>query len=560
MFFFRCRLKCFNKITENEQIEILHKSGDFNSKDEQDHFFQSLIEALPVKTKRSRLRPTEDNGAAEMQPRPSHSVDHASSFNFFVMVGKSRIKVCKKAFLSLHGIGEKRVRRLKELLLMGKSPRDLRGQQNNRKTFPKDFTDMIKDHINSFPVKTSHYASKEIKYLDAKLDIKMMHSLFKEKYSLTDSDCKYSYYYKMYKEHFNYRFGRPQIDTCCECEQLSVRLKNPQLNDTAKRVAAAQLLVHKSRSNKFYNSLRNTKEYCTTHENALLLCFDYMQNISLPTIPVQEMYYLRQLSVLPFGVHNAKNETATFYLYHEGVAQKGSNEVCTFLLRYINDNVPSTVDELYLYSDNCTGQNKNHAMIRFLMSLTDSGRFKKVVYRLPIRGHSYLPCDRDFGLVKRKLRKQDRYYTVKEVASMILSSTKQGKFMVDLVQTEDILDFQKWWPQFYKKTTASEESKKEKKGKREFFTVSVYHEFIFGKSRKGEVSASDFIDGIQRKTFQLISCKSDLVSLPTQRAYEEKKPIREEKINDLKKVLHYVPSEHSWFYNELLQWPTKKKD
>lgn len=194
------------------------------------------------------------------------------------------------------------------------------------------------------------------------------------------------------------------------------------------------------------------------------------------------------------------------------------------------------------------------------MSLTDSGRFKKVVYRLPIRGHSYLPCDRDFGLVKRKLRKQDRYYTVKEVASMILSSTKQGKFMVDLVQTEDILDFQKGWPQFYKKNTASEESKKEKKGKREFFTVSVYHEFIFEKSRKGEVSASYFIDGNQRKTFQLISCKSDLVSLPTQRAYEEKRPIREEKINDLKKVLHYVPSEHSWFYNELLQWATKKKD
>ncbi|XP_054287369.1 uncharacterized protein LOC129003147 [Macrosteles quadrilineatus] len=550
-----CRMKCFERITEEDQLDILNRGGSFQNKDEQDLFYQSLIEAYPVKTRRSRV-----TTQTEEEPKPKHSVAHESSFTFHVLVGEKRTKVCKKAFLSLYGIGDKKVRRLKNLLLKGKSPRDLRGQQMNRKTFPKDYTDQIKKHIESFPLKISHYSSKEIKYLDANLDIKKMYNLFLDKFE--GSDVVYSYYYKVFKEHFNYRFGRPQIDTCCECEMLNTRIKNPQLNETAKRVAEAQLLVHKKRSNKFYKSISETKDYCASHKNALLLCFDYCANISLPTLPVQDVYYLRQLSVYPFAIHNSNNDSATFYLYHQGVAAKGCNEVCSFIQKYINDNVPANVDELYLYSDNCTGQNKNHTMIRFLQYLIDSGRFKKIVYRLPIRGHSYLPCDRVFGVVKRKLRRCDRYYTVKEVTEMIISASVQGKFTVDLVDKDDILDFQKWWPNFYKKSTFSEETKTEKRGKREYFTITSYHEFSFHHSKKGQVVVSDFIGGFPSKTFNLANQSNQQVEIspPTDILYKEKVPIPKKKMDDIKKLVQYVPQEHLAFYHELVCWPTIEKD
>ena len=103
--------------------------------------------------------------------------------------------------------------------------------------------------------------------------------------------------------------------------------------------------------------------------------------------------------------------------------------------------IPDHVDELYLYSDNCTGQNKNHAVLRLFMALTDSGRFKKVVYRLPVRRHSYLPCDRSFGLVKRTLRQHDRYYTVTEIEELILSSSQNNTFKVKCVGIKDVKDF-----------------------------------------------------------------------------------------------------------------------
>ena len=46
--------------------------------------------------------------------------------------------------------------------------------------------------------------------------------------------------------------------------------------------------------------------------------------------------------------------------------------------------------------------------------------------------------------------------TVKDGTEIILTSTKEGKFIVDLTQTDNVLGFQNWWHNFYKKTTASE--------------------------------------------------------------------------------------------------------
>ncbi|KAJ4443428.1 hypothetical protein ANN_05097 [Periplaneta americana] len=109
------------------------------------------------------------------------------------MVGEWKFEVCKKAFTS-----QLLVRRLRKLILLDKSPEDNRGKQQNQKTNPITTVMQVKDRIASFPLETSHYSSKEVNYLHAK-------------------------------------FGRPQIDTCCDCEEPQVRVKSPALNETAKR-------------------------------------------------------------------------------------------------------------------------------------------------------------------------------------------------------------------------------------------------------------------------------------------------------------------------------------
>ena len=133
----------------------------------------------------------------------------------------------------------------------------MRGKRNTRPhVLPVNILIKVKEHIDSFPKNQSHYSLKTIFYLDPTLTVKAMHSLFLKKYPELRNKVKYEYYLKYFKENFQLRFGRPQVDVCSLCEELGTKLRYPNLNDNAKRVTAAELMVHKRRAKKFYNKLQ----------------------------------------------------------------------------------------------------------------------------------------------------------------------------------------------------------------------------------------------------------------------------------------------------------------
>ncbi|VVC42322.1 Hypothetical protein CINCED_3A018866 [Cinara cedri] len=95
------------------------------------------------------------------------------------------------------------------------------------------------------------------------------------------------------RENFNLSFGRPQVDTCCKCEDLSNKIKNTFLNETAKRTAVAEMIVHKRQAKQFYTILISSRDENKQLDDFLCLTFDYMQNLQLPKIPVQDLFYFR---------------------------------------------------------------------------------------------------------------------------------------------------------------------------------------------------------------------------------------------------------------------------
>ncbi|KAJ8896643.1 hypothetical protein PR048_001987 [Dryococelus australis] len=152
----------------------------------------------------------------------------------------------------------------------------------------------------------------------------------------------------------------------------------------------------------------------TNQPHVLAICFDYMQNIQLPQVPVQETFYLRQLTVNVFSIHNITNNTGNIYIYHESITKKGPNEVFSFLCDYLKD-VPPEITEIHLYLDNCSGQNKNHSLSKLLLVMTDTRQFNKIEHFFPLRGHSVMPCDQDFGIIKRYIKRHDRFFSVHEL-------------------------------------------------------------------------------------------------------------------------------------------------
>lgn len=146
-------------------------------------------------------------------------------------------------------------------------------------------------------------------------NVTKMYELFINKYPDLREVVKYEFYLDYFKK---FRFGRPQVDVCSICEDLKIKIKSSTLNDNAKRVACAELMVHKRRAKRFYNKLNEIKELSKSRPDVMAIAFDYMQNLPLPFLPVQEMFYLRKLWLYVFNVYDIKNDKAYFYTYTEG--------------------------------------------------------------------------------------------------------------------------------------------------------------------------------------------------------------------------------------------------
>lgn len=288
------------------------------------------------------------------------------------------------------------------------------------------------------------------------------------------------------------------------------------------------------------------------------ICIDFMANISLPCISVQDAYYLRQLTVNVFGVHNLATRESTIFIYHEVEGGKGSNEVCTMLNWYIKNKVNKDVKTLYLFGDNCSGHNKNNTMVRMMMQLCEVNRFSNAKLIFPIRGHYFMPNDWDFAIIRRKLRKEERYYTVEEVVELIRNSSKNpNKFSVVKMKIHDFIDYNSWWPKFYKKTCLSDDSygKKVPKNLKISFMSSKYREMSFSAKEPHSVHCNMNISGLTMDTFRFRNTVHPL-ELPTKKAYTTLVPMNNKKMDDLRKMLVYIPQVKMAFWNQIYSWPT----
>ena len=126
-----------------------------------------------------------------------------------------------------------------------------------------------------------------------------------------------------------------------------------------------------------------------------MITFDLMQNLPVPTLTHGSMFYLRQLWVYNFGIHNSTTGSASMFIWNESVAGRGADEICSCLHVFL-EAIPPQTKKLTCYSDSCYGQNKNFQMICFWNQQTLQ-HFEQVDHKFLVRGHTYLPNDRDFS-------------------------------------------------------------------------------------------------------------------------------------------------------------------
>ena len=167
-----CTLKCFEKIPEEQRKRLFTGFWDSGNFDVQNSYLCGCVRVMKKKRSYSKL-PTSRRQYTRM---------------YYVKNGAISEQVCKKAFLSIHGISNGRLERaIQAQVKTGGTPHgDQRGRHVPGNKTSDDDIEFIKQHISSFPRYQSHYSRQDNpnrKYLSPTLSIAKMYSLYQEKMS-----------------------------------------------------------------------------------------------------------------------------------------------------------------------------------------------------------------------------------------------------------------------------------------------------------------------------------------------------------------------------------------
>lgn len=361
--------------------------------------------------------------------RKNASKHKTCSYKYSVIFDNQQLFICKRAFCSLYQISRKKVDVIKAKLKSGKSvpSKDRRGTHTNR---PHKLGDAIEQaiiaHINTFPTEESHYSrnsNPHKRYLAPNLNMSLMYRLYidecKEQNLGENFLVNKSSYAKIFLNKFNLSFSHPKSDTCSRCDAGNS-------NDE-----------HKENVNLGFQLMSKDRENASKDEKVCYITVDLQQTMPLPKLTTSKAFYLRQIWFYNLGIHvvTTEGQKSVMQTWTEDIAGRGSAEVVSCLWNFVQtcENV-KTKEQLTVWSDSCSGQNKNFHMICFYQLLILKGIFKVIDHKFPEVGHTYLDSDRDFGRIEKVLRKHSTIFTPDQYRQIIKSACTKKSTVNDMEQ------------------------------------------------------------------------------------------------------------------------------
>ena len=131
------------------------------------------------------------------------------------------------------------------------------------------------------------------------------------------------------------------------------------------------------------------------------------------------------MSVYNFTVYDVLKHKAYCYLWSENDAKKGSNEVASCLLHFIELKIAEGISKFSSYSDNCGGQNRN----RFVFAMFV---FVCAKYNIDIKhtfleaGHTQNESDSVHSMIERYSSKR-KIFTLDEWREIIKAAKETGE-------------------------------------------------------------------------------------------------------------------------------------
>lgn len=280
----------------------------------------------------------------------------------------------------------------------------------------------VKRHIESFPTTPSHYSRKSTQkiYLDSKLSIAKMFSLYKEQSEKENEDaCSFITYKRIFGNFYNLSFFKPRKDLCQTCENYR--------NATEKEKFEEIYQKHDERKRDCYAAKIRDKERASREQQFQCVTFDLQSVLQIPCSDISPMYYSRKICVYNLTFYESAPPNDAFcFCWTELNGKRGSSEIGTCLFHYLN-NLPAYVMEISLWSDTCAGQNRNKHIAALLLYAVQVTHLKVIEHKFLESGHSYMEADSMHSAIE-KAKKFVPVYTVQDWLSIFrVARSKRNK-------------------------------------------------------------------------------------------------------------------------------------
>ena len=207
----------------------------------------------------------------------------------------------------------------------------------------------------------------------------------------------------------------------------------------------AQYIAHNLEKTTVRDLKEEVKRKAQDEDDALLVTvFDLQQVIPLPITSRGDVFYKQRLNVLNFTVFEVVSKEGFCFLWHQGIARRGSNEVASCLWSYLNDADEKGYEEVIFFADGCPGQNKNSILPSMFLYFVShiSVHIKKVSLFYFEAHHGQNEGDSMHSVIERAKKTAGEIFLPSQLATMIRMARKHPRaYHVHDMETDDILDW-----------------------------------------------------------------------------------------------------------------------
>lgn len=419
----RCSNKCHIKITEIRQIQIFDEFYSLDSLNMQTSYLFTMIKVC------NKQRSYTQNPDSRRQKSRVYCLLDCSG---------SEVKVCKEFFQNTLQVSAGRIDRvLKNKGENSTPPSDRRGKgPSANKTYPEKIAE-VKNFIEKFPAYESHYAlhkSTNRKYMAPDLNIIKLYTLYTEQVTNPVSSFVFR---KIFNEEFNLSFHPLVSDSCRKCDAYDIKIKAAE-SEAHRNNLKQELELHQRKAISARTGLQSDTELAKNNpEDVTVITFDLMKTLPTPLLSTGICYYKRQLWTYCFGIHNMGNGDVYMFVWDESVASRGPQEIGSCILYFLKKFV--STEHLIMYSDQCGGQNRNIKLSLLCQYIVSSPEYivKNIDHKFLVSGHSYLPCDQDFGLVEKQKKLFPNIFIPEHWNNVILAARKKKPFKIICMNKSD---------------------------------------------------------------------------------------------------------------------------